>query len=540
MNFTAGSRREVASRTLWLGDVFHRAARRHPGLWIETDRPMLSDAGMPQRFTVDQAASLVDRLCQIIEASGLQRGRHVAIRHTDGFDIPILASAVSRCGAVPVLLSPYLPFDVVQALIRKLPDPVVIVDDELTTADEHARLAGEFPVWRTDPIEGLHLPAGPLTGGARTPPRQASPAEQPMLVTHTSGTTRLPKMTVHSARTLWYRVVPQRIISLGLRRDLPAFMSVTLVHTRFYMALEMFLWRGKPLIISCGTETGPVGERLVAHRPDYLETHPNTFVDWEPLAVRDDEPLASVKIFHAAFDAIHPRTMQTFLKASRHRRPLFFRFYGQSEVGPATGQFYTRASAAHSSGQCVGWPVPGFVAVRIVDDEGRPVPQGRIGHIQVRSRSRILTYLGDETLFDRSRDGQWWHTGDLGHRDRWGRLYLADRAVDEIDGIRSTLEYEDILMERLTATREVVVVDLEGVPTALMSVHAGERLDHQQVRAAVAETPGIAAAHVVEHRTFPLTATRKVQRPLLRQRLTDPGFRELNFLETVDLGVGTS
>lgn len=519
----------VPDRVFHIGEIFHDAARRHPHLVIHLDHTLrcrTSDAGS---LTVTEAARLVDRISSVLDAHQVLAGRHVAIYHGDGFDIPLLAAAVARVGALPVMLSPYLPQETALALLGKLDDPVLITD---AAAAERLRphLDAGITLLTTDQADAL------VPGPGTAPPVATSPAppvrrtahptdpDAPMLVTHTSGTTRLPKLAMHSARTLWYRVVPQRMLSLLLNRSAPAMFSVTLVHTRFYMALGMFLWRGKPLVVACTPDSGSIAGLLREHRPDYLETHPNTFVDWEGLAKHPDRPLAGVKILHAAFDAIHPRTMRVFLDASDHPRAKFFRFYGQSEVGPATGQYYTKRSVRSSAGQVVGRPLFGFVSVRIVDDAGGPVRRGRTGHIVVDSRSRILGYLGDEEAFGRADRGRWWDTGDLGSFDRWRRLRLADREIDNIQAVGSSLYHEDVLMERLPAVREAVIIELAHRPVVLMSVHDDSELDLESARSTVEQIPGIRTAYVVKHDVFPLTATRKVQRPALIQRASQPGF----------------
>src|SRR5450759_4330476 len=125
------------------------------------------------------------------------------------------------------MLSPYLPQETALALLGKLDDPVLISD---TSAAERLRhhLAADTTVLTTDPVDALV--AGPGTPSpdalrlALRPGRAAYPADPdtPMLVTHTSGTTRLPKLAMHSGRTLWYRVTPQRMLSLLLDRSAPA------------------------------------------------------------------------------------------------------------------------------------------------------------------------------------------------------------------------------------------------------------------------------------------------------------------------------
>jgi acyl-CoA synthetase (AMP-forming)/AMP-acid ligase II len=65
--------------------------------------------------------------------------------------------------------------------------------------------------------------------------------------------------------------------------------------------------------------------------------------------------------------------------------------------------------------------------VAVLDDAGRPVPDGEIGEICVRSDTLMDGYLGlpGETA-EALRDG-WLHMGDLGRRDARGYFYLVDR-----------------------------------------------------------------------------------------------------------------
>lgn len=520
-------RHQQFNRVFHIGEIFHDAARRHPHLVMILDHALLCCKLDTCELGIREAVKLVDAMASVLQSIRVGPRRYVAIYHKDGFDIPLLASAVARVGGIPVLLSPYLPLETAVALIGKLEDPVVVTDLE-TVQGLRTYLSSDATVVTTDAERTLvgNQGTSPSTTVSSVCLQAAYPTDPdaPMLVTHTSGTTRLPKLAVHSARTLWYRVAPQRIISLLLSRSAPALFSVTLVHTRFYMALGMFLWRGKPLIVACNPDPGSIAKLLLKHRPDYLETHPNTFVDWEGLAKDPAHPLACVKILHAAFDAIHPRTMRVFLDASRHQRAKFFRFYGQSEIGPATGQYYTKRSVRSSVGQIVGWPLIGFVSVRIVDDAGNRVPHGQVGHIMINSRSRILGYLGDEDAFRKARRGRWWDTGDLGRIDRWWRLQLEDREVDNIEAVGSSLYQEDLLMERLPSIREAVIIEMDEQPVVLISVRDGEDFDLQQALPVLAQVPAIRMAYVVRHDAFPITATRKIQRPALKRRASHPGF----------------
>ncbi|HYM60317.1 MAG TPA: fatty acyl-AMP ligase [Thermoanaerobaculia bacterium] len=93
----------------------------------------------------------------------------------------------------------------------------------------------------------------------------------------------------------------------------------------------------------------------------------------------------------------------------------------------------------------VGRSLPG-VELRIIDRDGQPVPERRVGEIVVRGPSVMAGYFRrpDETA-EALRDG-WLHTGDLGYLDG-GLLWVSGRRKDLI--IRSGRNFHPHDLERL-------------------------------------------------------------------------------------------
>lgn len=178
-------------------------------------------------------------------------------------------------------------------------------------------------------------------------------------------------------------------------------------------------------------------------------------------------------------------------------------------------------------GRCVGKPLPGVIRMRITDDEGRRVKAGTVGHIEVNSRTRAITYLKEDARFAEQQNGSWWRMGDLGYLDRLGRLHLLDREIDSVGTVDSNLEIEDTLMERLPELREVVVLGgLGPVPVPVVCTRGDEPLDDERWRLALSGLPVLAEVVQLPFDRVPRTSTWKVRRPELIRLLEKEGVRD--------------
>lgn len=103
--------------------------------------------------------------------------------------------------------------------------------------------------------------------------------------------------------------------------------------------------------------------------------------------------------------------------------------YGLTETSPTISLM--RYDDPPRPGSC-GRPVDGC-EVRIVDEEGSPLPPGETGEIVCRGPNVMLGYrdMPAETAAAIGPDG-WFATGDVGHLDADGYLYVTDRKKDLI------------------------------------------------------------------------------------------------------------
>jgi acyl-coenzyme A synthetase/AMP-(fatty) acid ligase len=499
------------------------AAAKHPRSLITLDHDMDAAPQLGRELTVAGLADLVDDMSGRLWAAGIRPRDHVALYKTHNFDIFVLACAAARLGATPVLLSPALDGATVAALLSRLNSPH-LVTDESKLADE---LAGRPLADLTTQVISVTgnragvVPLDKLAGSPRCAPVRLGP-DSPALMTHTSGTTGIPKLVVHTARSLRGRFRPQQKLAAMIRTQETYAVHVSFVHSRMYMALAVALPKGVPVVIVNDGAPERIAQLFARVRPGFVETHPNSYMEWEDLADHPLQPLANVKYFSGTFDAIHPGTIHRLLAASKRAKPLFFQFYGQSECGPLTFRWYTAKNALKANGRCLGHPIPGMTHVRVIPRNGRPPSKKTPGFIEVQTDGRAVSYYGEEERYQRELNGDWWRTGDVGYRTRFNCVHVLDRAVDVIPEVDSTLEVEDVVLGRLHELSELVLVPgPRQQPLPVVCTKHDEPLDLDRWRRAVAEFPQLADPIQMPLSELPRTATMKVQRIELARRLTE-------------------
>ena len=493
------------------------AAVRQPwGTDHESTAVTVKDGSVP----VGDVAAAARRLAQVAQARGVAEGDWCVVRLQQPLDVLVAVAGLTAVGAVPVLFSPRLDAEAIREALSTVTEPLHLLVTEACAAEFPEPLAADRQrlLWED-------LVSAPPPGEAGTVPPQGveRAADQPYLVTHTSGTTGVPKLAIHTRNSFYQQsaVQARMLRPMRLRGYLAA--AISPVHVRTLSGLLAALRLRLPVVLLASEDPDVVGEQLLRWRPHYLETHPNTFVTWEKLAERG--ALSSVRLFLGTFDAVHPPTIARLLAGSERRLPLFTEVYAQSELGPIAFRIHRRRDGAEEAasaltGHRVGRPLPGYNRLRIVDESGRPVPAGRPGRIQVRSKGRFAGYLNVPERFreNLSADG-WWDTGDWGARSRTGALWLMDRQVERLAQASSGIALEDVLLSRLPEAAEVVVVETDDALRPVVACRDGGTVPAERWEAATAGLPALAAPRFVAWKDIPRTATGKVRRTVLRDTL---------------------
>lgn len=512
---------------LWFD--WHAERKRTTKLRLDRPFDIAPDAG--RHHDAASMAELVREASGWLYQLGVRHGDRVAVIKNNHFDFILLSAAAARVGAVAATISAANQTEHLAQLIDRLRPTALVTTSEFLT-----RLTA-IGGWPYTGCRALLLDGSMANATSLDELRGSAPApvslrgdDEPMMITHSSGTTGVPKLVVHTADTnraaTRLELLPMPVAVSGHKDVLLS--SISFAHSRAYAwAAAQFRWAPDELMIASTHQIGDVERLMDEHRPSIVETVPNIFQHWLPLVGRRPELFANVRYYMNTFDLMHPSIARPFVNASRRRLLVWGHSWGQSEVGPIAGQAYFRPQLNKMAGtrddnmNNMGAPWPGMIKAQVVDPATRkPLPKGEVGDIIVKSKSICVDYLGETDRHRANFDGEFWRTGDVGYRDRLGRIHFVGRAVDAIPNGSET-EIESVLLERIAGASEVIILAQgDDLPLPVLCVDGAAPTD-EAWRAATTDLPPLSPPVVLPWDELPRTSTWKVNRARLKERLRE-------------------
>jgi len=199
---------------------------------------------------------------------------------------------------------------------------------------------------------------------------------------------------------------------------------------------------------------------------------------------------------------------------------------GPTECGPATSINPVGGTVKPGT---IGLPLHG-VDMRIVDENMRALPHGRIGEIIVRSPSNFSAYLNQPEETARTIVDGWVRTGDLGICDADGYFSIVDRKKDMliVAGLNVYPREVEEYIRQHPAVADIAVIGLDDdirgeMPVACVVLRPHASLTLRELRAFL--RPRIAAyklpRRLVILDALPRNATGKVLKTALRAQLAN-------------------
>jgi acyl-CoA synthetase (AMP-forming)/AMP-acid ligase II/NAD(P)-dependent dehydrogenase (short-subunit alcohol dehydrogenase family) len=432
-----------------------------------------------QSAVIDEAGTLgytelqarVERLAASLrERFGVGPGGGVGVmcRNHRGFVEAVLAA--SATGADAVLINTEFPGPQLSQVIGHHQLGCILHDVEFAPAIAQSGYSGGRVT--TDGstngscLDGLIESAPGRFGGARRGGK---------IVILTSGTTGVPKGAARSPkfraqsgplRTLLTRV--------PFRAGCTVLIAPPLFHGMGFAYLNLSLFLGAAVVVRRRFDPALVLADIARHRVNVVIAVPSMLqrlLD-VPESVRSGLELSSLQAVLTSGAPLGGNLGTRFMAAFG---PCLYNLYGSSETG--FGAIAT-PDDLHTAPGTVGYP-PAGTEVRILEPDGQPLSAGKVGRVFLKTGLAFTGYVGGGTK--EAIDG-FMSTGDLGHFDTAGRLFIDGRADDMIiSGGENVFPGE--VEEALAAHPAVAEVAVVGVPDEQFG---------QRLAAFVVARPGVA------------------------------------------------
>ena len=493
---------------------------------IHGRRPAVLDAD--GTFTWVDFAYRVARAAGVLRFLGLRRGERFALVMRNSFRQAELLWAGYWSGIIPVPVNWRLSPGEIADILEDAECGLIALEDEFLPMFDAPALAA----WR-DRVLQVEASGGPMAQYERllaaTAPVPVEPAleDDDAILLYTGGTTGRSKGVRLSHRNILSNAWQIGLVS-GIRTTdvyshvAPMFHSADLHGTMGFLmgCSHVYLPQFTPAAAAALIERYRV---TIAH---WVPTMIKLFTE-APDARRHD--LSSLRML---FYGSSPMPVE-WVRAACALFPgiELCHCYGLTETSPLltildSASFRRCLESGNTSLlKSAGRPLPG-VEMRILDDDGRPLPSGTTGEVVVRGPNVSKGYLKrDREYAEVFREG-WFHTGDLGRLDEDGYLFLVDRKKDMIitggENVYSS-EVEAVLY-RHAGISEAAVIGIADdrygeallaviVPKAGVTLTVEEIIDHCRAHIGGYKIPRRIA--LVD--TLPRTAVGKVQKAALRE-----------------------
>jgi len=295
------------------------------------------------------------------------------------------------------------------------------------------------------------------------------------LIMFTSGTTGKPKTVVHSFETLTSSLK----ISLGFldyQNNERWLASLPFYHIGgFQIFIRAFL-TGSSVILPDEIKNESLLNAMYEFRPTYASFVPTQLRFFVENGIKPVESLKQVLIGGGFIS-------QEIISRAKANGWNAVKVYGSTE----TASLITALKKDDDKINSAGKPLPS-VEIKILNDKGRELAINQSGEIAVNSPTLFINYLNNEEEYKSKFIDDFYLTGDFGHLDEEGYLFVEARRTDLIISGGENInpfEIEEVLLS-YSGIKEAVVFQLEDskwgqIPAAAITLS-------EKISAAVLQT----------------------------------------------------
>ena len=420
-------------------EMFHRAARWFPNHEVAVDETT--------RYTYRELLDRVQRCAALYDDLGVRKGDRLAFLLYPSTVHCIALFAAFELGALPVGLHIRETAKALVPLVDRLSPRVLVYDAAL---EEKAR----------DLLDGCPRVTGSVRASSSVPAQQdadARPAAEipadldqytlrfepmpvyesdPAAIVLSSGTTGIPKGIVHTNGTLTHGARGGLYNYNGIKPSDALLNIFTTSFVAWYNASLPFFNVGAKIVFRCKWDPKVYLEAVQAEKATVAFLVPTM---WRMLFAQGADSgaydLSSIKLAAFAGEVMDPTTLKRIQKSIS---PHLMQIYGTTELGASAGAVAFEEDMIGDRLASVGKPMLN-ADVRIIQPGGTrndELPVGEAGEVIVRGPSVASLVWNDPAvsrrIFESDGSNTWWHSGDMGHFDEEGYLYLQGRVDDMI------------------------------------------------------------------------------------------------------------
>ncbi|HEV8307023.1 MAG TPA: AMP-binding protein [Methylomirabilota bacterium] len=528
--------RRYRERGYWadvpLGDAVDRSIARH------AEREAVVDGA--RRLTYRELGQLVDRLALHLAERGIASGARVVFQLPNVWPFVVAYLACLKVGAIPLTCLPAHRHAEIEYLARFTDAAAWLIPSEFRKFDYvamAAELRERLPALREILVVGDR--AGPgMTGladllgdpiEARRPPgtlaKLRPDADAPAVFQLSGGTTGLPKVIPRTHNDYLYNSLCFAGVA-NFDRDSVLLVTVPVAHN-FPLAcpgIQGAVLVGARIVLAPAADPETVFPLIERERVTWIPAVPAMAITWlnDPRLGRTD--LSSVRTLAVGGSRLNPEPARRILADIG---PVLMQVFGMAEGLLCCTR---RGDPAEVIVETQGRPVSPDDEIRIVDDDGRPVPDGEAGELLCRGPYTLRGYYraAEHNQAAFTPDG-FYRTGDLVRRHPSGNLVVEGRKKDLINrgGEKvSAEEVENLILAHPAVLNAAVV----AMPDALLGERAcayvvlrpGARLTLAELTGFL-ETRRIARFKLPERlevvERFPATAVGKIAKKALRDEI---------------------
>ncbi|MFF6915456.1 AMP-binding protein [Streptomyces sp. NPDC012466] len=496
------------------------------------DTPALIDGTDGTTLSYEQVDRFHRRAATALAEAGVRKGDVLALHSPNTIAFPTAFYAATRAGATVTTVHPLATAD---EFAKQLRDSaarwIVTVSPLLDVARRAAEIAGGVrEIFVCDSARGhrslIDLPAST----APEPQVAIDPAEDVAALPYSSGTTGIPKGVM-----LTHRQIATNLAQLNPAIPAGPGERVLAVLPFFHIygltaLMNAPLRQGATVVVLPRFDLEQFLAAIQNHRITALYVAPPIVLALAKHPAVAQYDLSSLKYIISAAAPLDARLAAAC--SERLGLPPVGQAYGMTELSPGTHVVPLDAMGEAPPGT-VGKLIAG-TEMRIVslDDPGEDLPAGASGEILIRGPQIMKGYLGrpDATAAMIDPDG-WLHTGDVGHVDEDGWLFVVDRVKELIKykGFQvAPAELEALLLTHPGIADAAVIgrYDDDGneVPHAfVVRQPSAAELTEAEIMMYVAER--VAPYKRIRHVTFTVGVPRAASGKILRRQLRESACR---------------